>query len=149
MLEWGLERLLDWGDVRAESDWLEPGMFELVGVSERWRTVWLTFLTVSNTRLRWLLDTTKYSIRIISSKNYKLDFTFLILSIFFCNLTVLECETNPMRHQHTSAPHTLGHPGSTPSSLSPRSRQPENPANQQVEDIKKQKKNPRLVFIIF
>lgn len=56
MLEWGLERLLDRGDVRAESDWLDPGMFEPVGVSERWRTVWLTFLTVSKTRLRWLLE---------------------------------------------------------------------------------------------
>ena len=54
-LEWGVERPLDCGEVRADRDWLEPGMLELVGVRERWRTVWLTFLTVSNTRFRWLL----------------------------------------------------------------------------------------------
>lgn len=31
--EWGVESPLDWGDVRADRDWLEPGM--PVGVRER------------------------------------------------------------------------------------------------------------------
>lgn len=34
-LEWGEDSPLDWGEVRDDSDWLEPGMLELVGVTER------------------------------------------------------------------------------------------------------------------